>query len=71
MFLVYVTEFDIVSLTLYVNPLFPLSGMDIVERIYDKWRQKPDQQKLISKGNDYLLDNFPGLSYVIAANPSV
>jgi len=46
-------------------------GMDIVERIYSKWQQQPDQKQIIAKGNSYLLENFPGLTYIIAATPSL
>jgi hypothetical protein len=45
-------------------------GMDIVERIYSQWKQQPDQGMIISEGNKYL-ENFPGLSYIIAVTPSL
>jgi len=40
-----------------------VSGMDIVDRVYNKYREKPDQGKIQNQGNAYLSTEFPLLSY--------
>jgi hypothetical protein len=47
------------------------SGMDVVDKINSKWRQIPDQKKIISEGNTYLLENFPDLTYIISVTPTL
>jgi cyclophilin family peptidyl-prolyl cis-trans isomerase len=44
-----------------------ISGMDVVDRIYDVYREKPDQALIRSRGNEYLDENFPKLSFVVTA----
>lgn len=41
-----------------------LEGMEFVDAIYDGHRQDPQQPQIQSVGNQYLLDNFPDLSYI-------
>ena len=40
-----------------------VEGMDIVDRIYDGDREKPNQDKIQNQGNVYLNKEFPRLSY--------
>jgi len=40
-----------------------IEGMDIVDRIYDGDREKPNQGKIQNQGNVYLDKEFPRLSY--------
>ena len=40
-----------------------VEGMDIVDRIYDGDREKPNQGKIQNQGNVYLDKEFPRLSY--------
>ena len=40
-----------------------LEGMEIVDRIYDGDREKPNQGKIQNQGNKYLDKEFPRLSY--------
>ncbi len=44
-----------------------ISGMDVVDRIYDGYREKPDQGKIQRKGNEYLEEYFPRLSFISKA----
>jgi cyclophilin family peptidyl-prolyl cis-trans isomerase len=44
-----------------------IRGMEIVDSIYSGYRQKPDQDSIQAKGNDYLESNFPKLDYIIEA----
>merc|ERR1719460_3142734 len=41
-------------------------GMKVVNRIEDKYREKPNQGLIQSQGNTYLNANFPDLSYIIS-----
>lgn len=44
-----------------------VSGMEYVDQINDEYREKPDQGKIQNKGNAYLNEAFPKLSYIIKA----
>ena len=44
-----------------------INGMDIVESINSEYMQKPDQDSIRVKGNEYLRRNFPNLDYIISA----
>eukprot|EP00814_Leptocylindrus_danicus_P008219 CAMPEP_0116009640 /NCGR_PEP_ID=MMETSP0321-20121206/3546_1 /TAXON_ID=163516 /ORGANISM="Leptocylindrus danicus var. danicus, Strain B650" /LENGTH=242 /DNA_ID=CAMNT_0003478627 /DNA_START=28 /DNA_END=756 /DNA_ORIENTATION=+ len=43
-----------------------MEGMDFVDAIYDGHREDPQQPQIQSLGNQYLLDNFPELSYIVS-----
>jgi cyclophilin family peptidyl-prolyl cis-trans isomerase len=44
-----------------------IEGMDVVDHIYDKAREKPNQGKIQNRGNEYLNAEFPELSYIVSA----
>lgn len=44
-----------------------ISGMDIIDRIYAGYQEKPDQGFIQQKGNSYLEKNFPKMSYIKTA----
>lgn len=44
-----------------------VDGMDVVDRIFDGAKEKPNQGKIRKRGNVYLLEEFPELSYVKSA----
>lgn len=44
-----------------------LSGMEIIDRIYPDYREKPNQGLIQSKGNVYLKKEFPKMTYVKTA----
>ncbi len=44
-----------------------INGMEVLDSIYAEYRQKPDQDSIQQKGNDYLQRNFPKLDYIIKA----
>eukprot|EP00931_Biecheleriopsis_adriatica_P101636 TRINITY_DN76733_c0_g1_i1.p1 TRINITY_DN76733_c0_g1~~TRINITY_DN76733_c0_g1_i1.p1 ORF type:complete len:217 (+),score=38.81 TRINITY_DN76733_c0_g1_i1:111-761(+) len=41
-----------------------IDGMDVVDAIQSKYRERPNQGLIQSKGNDYLKSQFPELSFV-------
>ena len=41
-----------------------IEGMDVVDKINPEYREKPDQGKMQSTGNEYLKSAFPNLDYV-------
>lgn len=41
-----------------------IRGMDVVDSINDEYREKPDQQMIQQRGNEYLVENFPNLDYI-------
>jgi len=45
-----------------------VEGMNVIESIYDGYRELPDQDSIQTKGNDYLNRNFPELDYIITTN---
>jgi len=44
-----------------------IEGMDIVDQIYSGYGEKPIQGKISNKGNAYLKENFPKLTYISSA----
>lgn len=44
-----------------------IEGMEYVDRICNKHREKPKQGMIGSRGNSYLLENFPELSFIVKA----
>ena len=44
-----------------------VSGMDIIDRINEEYVEKPNQGKIQMKGNAYLLEEFPRLSFIKSA----
>ena len=44
-----------------------LSGMQVVDRIYSGYGEKPSQGLIQQKGNEYLIDKFPKLTYITVA----
>jgi len=41
-----------------------VTGMEVVDKINSKYRQKPNQALIQSQGNKYLEREFPGLDYI-------
>lgn len=41
-----------------------VSGMDIVDKMYDGYKEKPNQGAIQNKGNEYLNKEFPKLSFI-------
>lgn len=44
-----------------------IKGMDVVDAIYNKHGESPDQGRIQSEGNTYLKKAFPNLSYIKSA----
>lgn len=45
-----------------------ISGMDVVDRIYNGYGEQPNQALIRQRGNGYLVENFPKLSFIVTAN---
>jgi hypothetical protein len=41
--------------------------MDVVEEFYSGYGERPEQEKMEEEGEDYLLREFPLLSYFVMA----
>jgi peptidyl-prolyl cis-trans isomerase A (cyclophilin A) len=44
-----------------------VEGMEVVEKLYNKYGDTPDQEALTRRGNSYLKERFPQLDYIKAA----
>ncbi|KAL3776390.1 hypothetical protein ACHAW5_011056 [Stephanodiscus triporus] len=44
-----------------------ISGMEVIDRIYEGYGEKPDQGKIQQSGNAYLEKNYPKMSYIRSA----
>ena len=44
-----------------------VEGMDVVEKLYDKYGDVPDQESIRRRGNSYLKGSFPLLDYIKTA----
>mmetsp|Transcript_20307 Transcript_20307/g.42913 ORF Transcript_20307/g.42913 Transcript_20307/m.42913 type:complete len:274 (-) Transcript_20307:988-1809(-) len=44
-----------------------IKGMDVIDRIYSEYREKPNQGLIQNKGNSYLEKEFPKLSFIKSA----
>eukprot|EP00804_Cyclotella_cryptica_P030776 CCRYP_015042-RA/>CCRYP_015042-RA protein AED:0.15 eAED:0.15 QI:655/1/1/1/1/0.66/3/2135/143 len=44
-----------------------ISGMDVVDRIFNGYREKPQQGSIQQQGNSYLEKEFPKLSFISRA----
>jgi cyclophilin family peptidyl-prolyl cis-trans isomerase len=43
-----------------------LEGMEFVDQINKEYGEKPVQGKIVRKGNEYLAEDFPRLSYIVS-----
>ena len=41
-----------------------VAGMTVVDQIYSRYRERPQQSRITAEGNAYLASDFPLLSYV-------
>lgn len=46
-----------------------VEGMDFIDRINAEHREQPKQGRITQKGNAYLKESFPNLSYVVSIRP--
>jgi len=42
-----------------------IEGMEFIDAIYSEHRQKPKQGRIRKEGNEYLIKEFPELSYIV------
>jgi cyclophilin family peptidyl-prolyl cis-trans isomerase len=44
-----------------------VTGLEWIDAIQDQYREKPDQGQIQQRGNEYLEENFPNLSFIAQA----
>jgi len=44
-----------------------VEGMEVVQKLYNKYGDNPDQEALTKRGNAYLKESFPNLDYIKTA----
>ena len=44
-----------------------VSGMEVVDQLYSGYGEKPNQGLIRTRGNEYLNENFPKLTYIVKA----
>lgn len=44
-----------------------VEGMEVVEKLYAAYGERPNQQAITRRGNSYLQENFPSLDYIKTA----
>jgi hypothetical protein len=44
-----------------------VDGMDVVDKIYSGYGQRPDQQRITEEGDAYIAKNFPMIDKITAA----
>jgi peptidyl-prolyl cis-trans isomerase A (cyclophilin A) len=44
-----------------------VTGLEYIDTIEDKYREKPNQGQIQNRGNEYLEENFPDLSFIAKA----
>ncbi len=44
-----------------------VEGLEVVEKLEQKYGEEADQQLITSKGNEYLTANFPEMDYIVTA----
>ena len=49
---------------LYTMHCMTVAGMTVVDQIYSRYRERPQQSRITAEGNAYLASDFPLLSYV-------
>ena len=45
-----------------------VEGMEIVDAINAEYGQNPDQGEIGERGNEYLIETFPDLDYIVTAS---
>jgi peptidyl-prolyl cis-trans isomerase A (cyclophilin A) len=45
-----------------------VSGMDVVDRLYPEYEERPEQPLIDEEGNAYLTREFPNLDYIQKAS---
>lgn len=45
-----------------------VEGMEVVDAINAEYREQPDQGEIGARGNDYLIEAFPDLDYIVTAS---
>lgn len=41
-----------------------VEGMEVVEKLYSGYGERPDQEQIRRQGNKYLIENYPNLDYI-------
>jgi cyclophilin family peptidyl-prolyl cis-trans isomerase len=44
-------------------------GLEVVDRLYHRYGESPNQGRIIAEGNTYLQKDFPQLDYIVSISP--
>jgi hypothetical protein len=48
-----------------------MSVIAVVDKIFSGYRQEPDQNTIYSRGDEYLMERYPNMSYIVSTSITI